>query len=119
MNLRRPVMPLVVDGSLPVPMVCPGCDPSATVQRFAGGQAPRRDAPPGRPRLEPEREAKAQGKIKGRGTGARRKPCLHGGKGGTHSERQRAAHGARPALALSLARALYAGIRRALPDGEP
>lgn len=117
MNRRRPVMSLVVGGSFPLPKICPGCDPLSTVPRSAGGQTPRRDASPGRPR--PEREAKAQGKIKGRGTGARRKPCLHVGKGGTHAERRRAAHGARPALALSLARSLYAGIRRALPDDEP
>lgn len=119
MNLRRPVMPLVVDGSLPVPMVCPGCDPSATLQRFAGGQAPRRDAPPGRPRLEPEREAKAQGKIKGRGTWARRKPCLHGGRGSTYQEWQRAALGAKPALALRMARASFAGFRCAWPGSVP
>jgi hypothetical protein len=119
MNRCRPVMSLVVGGSFPVRMACPGCDPWAAVSRLVGGQAPHRDAPLDRPRPEPEREAKAQGKIKGRGTGVHRKPCLHMGEGGTYREWQRAVGGAECAPTLRLVRASFAGLRCAWSDRMP
>src|SRR5690606_39410074 len=49
---------------------------------FAGGLAASSTAPPGRRRLEHQRQAKAEGKTKGRGTGPRRKPvCTWGWRG--------------------------------------
>lgn len=119
MNLRRPVMPLVASASLPVQRVCLEREWSMTVPQRAGGRAPCTDAPASRRRSESQRERGAQGKIKGRGTWARRNPCLHGGKGGTHQEWQRAALGARPAMALRLARAAFAALRCDWLDSAP
>jgi hypothetical protein len=52
------------------------------VATFAGALAARRVAPPGRRRPERQRRAKAEGKIKGRGTPAREKPvCTWGWRG--------------------------------------
>jgi len=52
------------------------------VAAFAGVRAARRAAPPGRRHLERPRKARAEGKIKGRGTSAREKPvCTWGWRG--------------------------------------
>jgi len=49
---------------------------------FAGGLAASNSAPPGRRRLERQREAKAEGKIKGRGTMPLENPvCTWGWRG--------------------------------------
>lgn len=54
----------------------------AAVVAFAGALAACSAAPPGRRRLERQRQAKAEGKIKGRGTSAREKPvCTWGWRG--------------------------------------
>lgn len=119
MNRLRPVVLLVASAPLPVRTVCFERGLSATTPLLVGEQALCRGALPGHRRSEPERRAKAQGKIKGRGTGARRKPCLHRGKGGTQEEWQSAVCGAKPALVLRLARASSAALRRGWPDSAP
>jgi hypothetical protein len=54
----------------------------AAIGAFAGGLAVGSTAPPGRRRLERQRRAKAEGKIKGRGTSLREKPvCTWGWRG--------------------------------------
>lgn len=116
MNRLRRVMSLVAGASLPVQMICFERGLSATTPLFVGEQALCRGVLPGHRRSEPERRARAQGKIKGHGTVARRKPCLHRGKGSTHREWQSAAHGAKPALALGMARASFTRLRRDWPD---
>ncbi|RIV48307.1 hypothetical protein D2W70_22195 [Burkholderia pseudomallei] len=51
---------------------------------FAGALAASSTAPPGRRRPERQRRAKAEGKIKGRGTPAREEPVCTWGWRGTH-----------------------------------
>jgi hypothetical protein len=119
MNSRRLVMPLIVSASLPVQTVCSECGIRVALLRLAGGQAPSCDALLGSLRPGLQRRAREQGKIKGRGTWARRMPCLHRGKGGTHQEWQRAVRDAKPAMALRLARASFAGLRQDWPDSAP
>lgn len=119
MNRLRPVMSLVTSASLPVQMICFERGLSATTPLLVGEQALCRGALSGQRRSEPERRARAQGKIKGRGTGVRRNPCLHVGKGGTQGEWQRAVCGAKPALVQRLARASFAGPYPGSPDGAP
>ncbi len=111
MNPRRLVIPLVVSTPLPVRMVGPECGVLVAPLWRAGGKASCRDAPPSCRRTKSRGRTRAQGKIKGRGTGARRKPCLHMGKGGTHLEWQRAVRSAKLALALGKACAPFAGLR--------
>lgn len=53
---------------------------------FAGGLAAGSAAPPGRRRLERKRQAKAEGKIKGRGTRPLENPVCTWGWRGTHQE---------------------------------
>lgn len=53
---------------------------------FAGGLAASSAAPPGRRRLERERQAKAEGKIKGRGTMPLENPVCTWGWRGTRQE---------------------------------
>lgn len=54
----------------------------AAVVAFAGALATCSAAPPGRRYLERQRQAKAEGKIKGRGTSVREKPvCTWGWRG--------------------------------------
>lgn len=117
MNRLGRVMSLVASVSLPVRTVCYERGLSATTPLLVGEQAPCRGALPGHRRSVPGRRARAQGKIKGRGTGARRKPCLHMGKGGTQEEWQRAVCGARPALVSGLACASFAGFYPGSPGG--
>lgn len=119
MSRLPPVTLLVASASLPVRMICLERGLSAATPLLVGERALCRGVLPGHRRLEPERRAKAQGKIKGRGTGARRKPCLHRGKGGTQQERQRAVRGSGPARVLSLACALFAGLYPSSPGGAP
>lgn len=56
------------------------------VAAFAGGLAASSAAPPGRRRLERERQAKAEGKIKGRGTMPLENPVCTWGWRGTRQE---------------------------------
>ncbi|MFY3649768.1 hypothetical protein ACOTEO_06715, partial [Achromobacter xylosoxidans] len=63
----------------------------ASICVFAGGLAASSTAPPGRRRLEHQRQAKAEGKTKGRGTGPRRKPVCTWGWRGTQRLSRRAA----------------------------
>lgn len=54
----------------------------AAIAAFAGALAAPAAAPPGRRCLERQRKAKAEGKIKGRGTPLRERPvCTWGGRG--------------------------------------
>lgn len=57
-----------------------------TVAAFAGGLAGSSTAPPGRRRLERKRQAKAEGKIKGRGTRPLENPVCTWGWRGTRQE---------------------------------
>ncbi|WP_284187534.1 hypothetical protein [Zoogloea oryzae] len=56
------------------------------VAAFAGGLAASSTAPPGRRRLERKRQAKAEGKIKGRGTQPLENPVCTWGWRGTRQE---------------------------------
>ena len=60
-----------------------------------------------------------EGKIKGRGTSARRKPCLHVGWRGTRFMRCCAVCGAKAAPALVYQRASPAGLGSATPELMP
>lgn len=117
MNRLRRVMSLVASVSLPVRTVCFERGLLAKTVLLVGEQAPCRGVLPGHRRSGSGRRARAQGKIKGRGTGARRKPCPHMGKGGTQEEWQRAVCGARPALVSGPACALFAGLYPGSPGG--
>ncbi|HDQ4576299.1 hypothetical protein [Pseudomonas aeruginosa] len=55
----------------------------AAIGAFAGGRVASSAAPPGRRRPERQRRAKAEGKIKGRGTTLREKPVCTWGERGT------------------------------------
>jgi len=117
MNRLRPVVLLVAGAPLPVQMIRFERGLSATTSLLVGERALCRGVLQRHRRPGSERRARAQGKIKGRGTVARQKPCLHRGKGSTHQEWQRVALGAKPALGLRMARASFAGLCRAWPDG--
>ncbi|RQA27593.1 hypothetical protein IPC507_12200 [Pseudomonas aeruginosa] len=86
---------------------------------FAGGLAASSTAPPGRRRLEHQRQAKAEGKTKGRGTGPRRKPVCTWGWCGTQRLCRRAAWGARVAPMQACPRALHDRTRRSLRGAQP
>jgi hypothetical protein len=90
-----------------------------TVAAFAGGLAGSSTAPPGRRRLERKRQAKAEGKIKGRGTWPLENPVCTRGGAARAKRRQRAARVRNAASALAKTRASPAGLRRPwmeLPD---
>ena len=86
---------------------------------FAGGLTASSTAPPGRRRLEHQRQAKAEGKTKGRGTGPRRKPVCTWGWRGTERLRRRADWGARVAPIQACPRASHARTRRSLSGSQP
>lgn len=98
--------------SSPVQIACPERAPFLTEQRLAGGLAPDRGATPGRRGPERQGGFEAEGKIKGRGTCARRKPGLHAGWRGTRSSSRCAATGAKRASRLVIPRAACAVLRR-------
>ena len=91
----------------------------AALAAFAGGLAASSAAPPGRHCRERKQEAKAEGKIKGRGTGPRRKPVCTWGWRSTARLRRRAACGAKPAPRQGGPRASHDGTRRSFPRGRP
>jgi hypothetical protein len=80
---------------------------------------PCRRSQPDRLGRSRQRSEKTEGKIKGRGTSARRKPCLHVGWRGTRFLRRCAADGAKFASALAHLRALFAGLGRAALEFTP
>jgi hypothetical protein len=90
---------------------CPERVLASTGQALAGGHAPDRGAPPGRRGPEAQVGFEAEGKIKGRGTCARRKPGLHVGWRGTRLNRRRAAPGAKCSSLLAILRAVCAVTR--------
>ncbi|KAB0699548.1 hypothetical protein F7O89_05665 [Pseudomonas aeruginosa] len=69
--------------SPPVQVSCLERARPAAVAAFAGALAACAAAPPGRRCPERQRGAKAEGKIKGRGTALREKPVCTGGERGT------------------------------------
>jgi hypothetical protein len=89
----------------PVQIACPERAPFRTEQQLAGGQAPDRGATPARRGPEFRRGFEAEGKIKGRGTGPRRKACLHVGWRGTRLKDGRAVADAKRAPPLVILRA--------------
>ena len=86
---------------------------------FAGALAAGAALPPGRNCRERMREANAEGKTKGRGTGPRRKPVCTWGWRGTERLRRRAAWGARPAPMQACPRASHARTRQSLQGAQP
>ena len=80
---------------------------------------PCRQSPPDRRDRSRQRSEKTEGKIKGRGTSARRKPGLHGGWRGTRFLRCCAVCGAKAAPALVYQRASPAGLGSATPELMP
>ncbi len=80
---------------------------------------PCRPSQPDRLHRSRQRSGKAEGKIKGRGTAARRKPCLHVGWRGTRFMRRGAVYGAKAAPALVFPRASPAGLGSATPESMP
>jgi hypothetical protein len=98
--------------SSPVQIAYPERAPFLTEQRLAGGQASDRGAPPGRRGPEFHGGFEAEGKIKGRGTCARRKPSLHVGWRGTRLKIRRAATYAKRASPLVILRASCAVLCR-------
>lgn len=82
------------------------------VDAFADGLAASSTAPPGRRCQERQRGAKAEGKIKGRGTLLREKAVCTWGRRGTRRLRHRAARIANALSALSKARASHAWLRQ-------
>ncbi|HCF2686170.1 TPA: hypothetical protein NIB20_001438 [Pseudomonas aeruginosa] len=89
------------------------------VAAFTGGQAASSVAPSGRRHLERKRQAKAEGKTKGRGTGPRRKPVCTWGERGTERLRRRAAFGARVAPMQAYLRASHDRTRQSLQGEKP
>ncbi len=100
----------------PVQTACPERAPFVTEQRLVGGEAPDRGVPPGRRGPEFRGGFEAEGKIKGRGTCARRKPGLHVGWRGTRLKSRRAVTDAKRALPLVILRASYAVLCRDTPE---
>ncbi|EAQ1498897.1 hypothetical protein F8890_02185 [Salmonella enterica subsp. enterica serovar Orion] len=91
----------------------------ASICAFAGGLAASSTAPPGRRRLEHQRQAKAEGKTKGRGTGPRRKPVCTWGWRGTERLRRRAAWGAKVAPMQACPRTSHDRTRQSLQGERP
>ena len=90
---------------------CPERVLASTGQALAGGHAPDRGARPGRRGPEVQVGFEAEGKIKGRGTGARRKLGLHVGGRGTCLKCRCAARGAKCSSPLAILRAVFAVTR--------
>lgn len=82
------------------------------VDAFADGLAASSTAPPGRRCQERQRGAKAEGKIKGRGTLLREKAVCTWGRRGTRRLQHRAAWIAKALSALSQVRASHAWLRQ-------
>jgi len=80
---------------------------------------PCRQSQPDRLGRSRQRSEKTEGKIKGRGTSSRRKPCLHVGWRGTRFGRPCAVCGAKAAPALVYQRASLAGLRSATLEFIP
>jgi len=91
---------------------CPERVLASTGQAFAGRHAPDRDAPPGRRGPEFCGGFKAEGKIKGRGTCARRKLGLHVGWRGTRLKCLCTVPGAKCSSLLAILRAACAVTRQ-------
>ena len=91
----------------------------AAIAVFAGALAAGAALPPGRNCRERMREANAEGKTKGRGTGPRRKPVCTWGWRGTQRLRRRAAWGARPAPMQACPRASHDRTRQSLQEARP
>lgn len=87
------------------------------VRAFAGGLAAGSAAPPGRRGREQKRQAKAEGKIKGRGTLLRDKAVCTWGWRGTRRLRLCAAWIANTLSTLSKVRASHAGLRQPWMEG--
>ena len=83
----------------------------AAIGAFVGGLAACAATPPGRRCPERQRRAKAEGKIKGRGTWPLENLVCTWGERGTRSGRQRAAKVRNAASALAKSRASSAGLR--------
>jgi hypothetical protein len=111
-DLRQHVAAPAAIRSSPVQTSCPERALASTGQALAGGQAPDRGAPPGRRAPEVLGGFEAEGKIKGRGTCARRKPCLHVGWRGTRLKCPCAAPGAKGSSLLAILRAACAVTRQ-------
>jgi len=80
---------------------------------------PCRQSQPDRLGRSRQRSEKTEGKIKGRGTSSRRKPCLHVGWRGTRFGRPCAVCGAKAAPALVYQRASLAGLGSATLEFIP
>ncbi len=80
---------------------------------------PCRQSQPDRLGRSRQRSEKTEGKIKGRGTSLRRKPCLHVGWRGTRFGWQCAVCGTKSAPALIEWRALSAGLGGAALEFMP
>ncbi|WP_155835095.1 hypothetical protein [Herbaspirillum sp. RV1423] len=102
-----------------VQMACPERAMPQAWLALVGRQAARDAAPPGHRRPVPRGRGKVQGKIKGRGTSARRKPCLHVGWSGTRFEWLCAVISAKTAPALIEWRASPAGLGSAALEFMP
>ena len=98
---------------------CLECAGPVALAAFAGAPVAHGAAPPGRSGRERMREANAEGKTKGRGTGPRGKPVCTWGWRSTERLRRRAACGARPAPMQSCPRASHDRIRRSLQGAQP
>ncbi|EGT3595192.1 hypothetical protein FZE62_10735 [Serratia marcescens] len=86
---------------------------------FAGALAAGAALPPGRNCRERMREANAEGKTKGRGTGPRRKPVCTWGWRGTERLCRRAAFGAKVAPMQACPRASHDRTRQSLQGAQP
>ena len=86
---------------------------------FAGALAAHAAAPPGRSGRERMREAHAEGKTKGRGTGPRRKPVRTWGWRSTTRLHRRAVCGERPAPMQACPRASHDRTRQSLQRAQP
>ena len=93
-----------------VQMACPVHAMPQAWLALVGRQAAQGAAPPRHRRPVPSGRGKVQGKIKGRGTSARRKPCLHVGWRGTRFGWPSAVCGVKATPALIEWRASPAGL---------
>lgn len=99
-----------------VQMDCPERDMPQAWLALVGRQAACGAAPPEHRSPVPSGRGKVQGKIKGRGTSLRRKPCLHVGWRGTRFGWRCAVCGAKSSPTLAHQRALPAVPSRAMPE---
>ncbi|AYR19134.1 hypothetical protein D6I95_01370 [Alcaligenes faecalis] len=89
------------------------------IAAVAGALAAHAAVPPGRPCLERQRKAKAEGKTKGRGTGPRQKPVCTWEERSTQRPCRRAAFGARAAPMQACPRASHDRTRQSLQGAQP